>query len=61
MPRAYWGGYGASKAALENLLLTYADETAYAGKLRCVYYQEFYVPRTPRVLSFPEANLGARA
>jgi GntR family transcriptional regulator len=34
---------------------------AYAGKLRCVYYQEFYVPRTPRVLSFPEANLGARA
>jgi NAD(P)-dependent dehydrogenase (short-subunit alcohol dehydrogenase family) len=33
-PRAFWGGYGASKAAFENLLNTYADETAYAGKLR---------------------------
>ena len=33
-PRAFWGGYGASKAAFENLLLTYADETAHAGKLR---------------------------
>jgi short-subunit dehydrogenase len=26
-PRAYWGAYGASKAALETLLLSYADET----------------------------------
>ncbi len=25
-PRAYWGAYGASKAALETLLLAYADE-----------------------------------
>ena len=25
-PRAYWGAYGASKAALEALLLAYADE-----------------------------------
>lgn len=33
-PRAFWGGYAASKAAFENLLLTYADETAHAGKLR---------------------------
>jgi NAD(P)-dependent dehydrogenase (short-subunit alcohol dehydrogenase family) len=33
-PRAYWGGYGASKAAMDNLLLAYADETAFAGKLR---------------------------
>ena len=33
-PRAFWGGYGASKAAFENMLSTYADETAYAGKLR---------------------------
>ncbi len=33
-PRAYWGGYGASKAAFENLLLTYADETATAGRVR---------------------------
>ncbi len=33
-PRAFWGGYGASKAAFENLLATYADETAHAGRLR---------------------------
>ena len=33
-PRAFWGGYGASKAALDTLLAAYADETAYAGKLR---------------------------
>ena len=33
-PRAFWGGYGASKAALENLLLSYADETQHAGKIR---------------------------
>ncbi len=33
-PRAFWGGYGASKAAFENLLLSYADETAHARKLR---------------------------
>jgi NAD(P)-dependent dehydrogenase (short-subunit alcohol dehydrogenase family) len=33
-PRAYWGGYGASKAALETLVLTYADEMAGLGDLR---------------------------
>jgi NAD(P)-dependent dehydrogenase (short-subunit alcohol dehydrogenase family) len=33
-PRAYWGAYGASKAAFENLLLTYADETSSAGRVR---------------------------
>ncbi|HXH00222.1 MAG TPA: SDR family NAD(P)-dependent oxidoreductase [Sphingomicrobium sp.] len=33
-PRAFWGGYGASKAAFENLLSAYADETAHAGRLR---------------------------
>jgi NAD(P)-dependent dehydrogenase (short-subunit alcohol dehydrogenase family) len=33
-PRAFWGAYGSSKAALENLLGTYADETAHTGKLR---------------------------
>jgi NAD(P)-dependent dehydrogenase (short-subunit alcohol dehydrogenase family) len=33
-PRAFWGAYGSSKAALENLLGAYADETAHTGKLR---------------------------
>lgn len=33
-PRAYWGAYGASKAALDNLLLTYAAEVANTSKTR---------------------------
>src|SRR6478672_5249341 len=33
-PRAFWGAYGSSKAALENLLGTYADETAYTNRIR---------------------------
>jgi NAD(P)-dependent dehydrogenase (short-subunit alcohol dehydrogenase family) len=33
-PRAFWGAYGSSKAALENLLGAYADETAYLGRIR---------------------------
>jgi NAD(P)-dependent dehydrogenase (short-subunit alcohol dehydrogenase family) len=33
-PRAFWGGYGASKAAFDTMLGAYADETAHAGKLR---------------------------
>jgi len=33
-PRAYWGGYGASKAALENLVLSYAEEVRNLSSLR---------------------------
>jgi len=33
-PRAYWGMYGASKAAFENLLLSYAEEVAGLSKVR---------------------------
>ena len=33
-PRAFWGAYGSSKAALENLLGTYADETAYTNRIK---------------------------
>lgn len=33
-PRAYWGAYGASKAAFETLLGAYGDETADIGKIR---------------------------
>ena len=33
-PRAFWGGYGASKAALEALLLAYADEVENLHNLR---------------------------
>ena len=33
-PRAFWGAYGASKAALDALLGAYADETAHGGRIR---------------------------
>jgi len=33
-PRAYWGGYGASKAALDTLLLAYAEEVAKISNIR---------------------------
>ena len=33
-PRAYWGAYGASKAALEALLLAYGEEVASVSKIR---------------------------
>ncbi|PXA82951.1 oxidoreductase [Nostoc sp. 3335mG] len=33
-PRAYWGGYGASKAALETLVLAYGDEVANISPIR---------------------------
>lgn len=33
-PRAYWGSYGASKAALETLLLAYADEVSRISNIR---------------------------
>jgi NAD(P)-dependent dehydrogenase (short-subunit alcohol dehydrogenase family) len=32
-PRAYWGAYGASKAALETLALSYAEEQRNLGKV----------------------------
>ena len=34
VPRAYWSAYGASKAALENLVLSYGDEMENISKLR---------------------------
>jgi NAD(P)-dependent dehydrogenase (short-subunit alcohol dehydrogenase family) len=33
-PRAFWGAYGASKAALETLVLTYAEEVRNIAPLR---------------------------
>ena len=33
-PRPYWGGYGASKAAFDNLLVTYAAEVERLSPLR---------------------------
>jgi NAD(P)-dependent dehydrogenase (short-subunit alcohol dehydrogenase family) len=52
-PRAFWGGYGASKAALENLLLSYADETQHAGKIRVHIVDPGSTRTRMRQLAFP--------
>ena len=52
-PRAFWGGYGASKAALENLLLSYADETEHAGKIRIHVVDPGSTRTRMRQLAFP--------
>ena len=52
-PRAFWGGYGASKAAFEALLGAYADETAYAGKLRVQIIDTGATRTRMRQLAFP--------
>jgi NAD(P)-dependent dehydrogenase (short-subunit alcohol dehydrogenase family) len=52
-PRAFWGAYGSSKAALETLLGAYADETEYTGRLR-VHIMDPGATRTRmRALAFP--------
>ena len=52
-PRAFWGGYGASKAAFESLLGAYADETAHAGKLRVQIVDPGATRTRMRQLAFP--------
>lgn len=52
-PRAFWGGYGASKAAFDTLLGSYADETAYAGKLRVQIIDPGATRTRMRQLAFP--------
>ena len=52
-PRAFWGGYGASKAALDTLLGAYADETAHAGRLRIQIVDPGATRTRMRQLAFP--------
>jgi NAD(P)-dependent dehydrogenase (short-subunit alcohol dehydrogenase family) len=52
-PRAFWGGYGASKAAFDTLLGAYADETAHAGKLRVQIVDPGATRTRMRALAFP--------
>jgi NAD(P)-dependent dehydrogenase (short-subunit alcohol dehydrogenase family) len=52
-PRAFWGAYGSSKAALENLLGAYADETAYAGRIRVHIIDPGATRTRMRALAFP--------
>ena len=52
-PRAFWGGYGASKAAFDTMLGAYADETEHAGKLRVQIVDPGATRTRMRQLAFP--------
>lgn len=52
-PRAFWGAYGASKAALETLLGAYADETEYSGRLKVHIVDPGATRTRMRALAFP--------
>lgn len=52
-PRAFWGAYGSSKAALESLLGAYADETEHTGKLRVTILDPGATRTRMRALAFP--------
>jgi NAD(P)-dependent dehydrogenase (short-subunit alcohol dehydrogenase family) len=52
-PRAFWGAYGSSKAALEALLGAYADETEFTGKIRVHIIDPGATRTRMRALAFP--------
>ena len=52
-PRAFWGAYGSSKAALETLLGAYADETAHTGRLKVHIIDPGATRTRMRALAFP--------
>jgi NAD(P)-dependent dehydrogenase (short-subunit alcohol dehydrogenase family) len=52
-PRAFWGGYGASKAAFDTMLAAYADETEHAGRLRVQIIDPGATRTRMRQLAFP--------
>ena len=54
-PRAFWGAYGSSKAALETLLGAYADETAHTGRIRVHVVDPGATRTRMRALAFPPA------
>jgi NAD(P)-dependent dehydrogenase (short-subunit alcohol dehydrogenase family) len=52
-PRAFWGAYGSSKAALETLLRSYADETEYTGRIGVHIVDPGATRTRMRALAFP--------
>ena len=52
-PRAFWGAYGSSKAALETLLGAYADETAFTKRIRIHIVDPGATRTRMRALAFP--------
>lgn len=52
-PRAYWGAYGASKAALENLALSYADEVQNLSSVRVAIVDPSRTRTAMRAKAYP--------
>jgi NAD(P)-dependent dehydrogenase (short-subunit alcohol dehydrogenase family) len=52
-PRAYWGAYGASKAALETLVLSYAEEVRNLSPVRVAIVDPGATATTMRARAFP--------
>ena len=52
-PRAYWGAYGASKAALETLVLAYAEEVRNVSPVRVAILDPGATATTMRARAFP--------
>jgi NAD(P)-dependent dehydrogenase (short-subunit alcohol dehydrogenase family) len=52
-PRAFWGAYGSSKAALETLLRAYGDETEFTGRIRVHIVDPGATRTRMRALAFP--------
>lgn len=52
-PRAFWGAYGSSKAALETLVGAYADETAHLKRVRVHVVDPGATRTRMRALAFP--------
>lgn len=58
-PRAYWGPYGASKAALEHLIACYADELAAISPLRVEVLDPGRTATAMRARAFPGEDQAA--
>ncbi len=52
-PRAFWGAYGASKAALEALVLSYAEENRNLGRVRVAIVDPGATATVMRARAFP--------
>jgi short-subunit dehydrogenase len=55
-PRAYWGTYGASKAAFENLLLSYGEEVRHISGVRIGIVDPGATRTKMRARAFPGEN-----
>jgi NAD(P)-dependent dehydrogenase (short-subunit alcohol dehydrogenase family) len=53
VPRAFWGGYGSSKAAFDNLLGAYAEETGHTKRIRVHIVDPGATRTRMRALAFP--------